>query len=524
MKRMFNTAGPCLPGYHYRVPPSRRLPAVPRLVKDMEYVVLYAPQQSGKTTTLIALARELTATGEYAALYFSCETAVVTRDDGAAQECILSLILMRAVSHLPQELRPPWPKVAKGIRLGDGLAAWARACPRPLVLFFDEIDALRGQSLLAVLHQLRVGFRRRPASFPASVVLCGLQDVREYKAAAGGDPTRLSSASPFNVKVASLRLGDFSSDEVRELYGQHTAETGQEFTPAAVDRAIALTAGQPWLANALAKEIVEKMAVPVSEPITVDHVEQAKERLILARATHLDSLSARLAEPRVRRVIEPLITGETPVVDVAYDDDVSYVRDLGLLKPVRPASVANPIYREVIVRVLGAGTEEAIRADPRSFVRPDGRLDFRRILGEFAGFWRAHGEVLVQDGFYHEAAPQLVFMAYLHRVVNGGGYIDREYGVGHGRVDLVVRWPYLDSVGKRVWQLEAVELKVWRPRQSDPTPAGLSQLDEYLHRLGLDQGTLVVFDRRPDALLPADRTTFVEDRAPSGRHVTVLRA
>jgi len=40
--------------------------------------------------------------------------------------------------------------------------------------------------------------------------------------------------------------------------------------------------------------------------------------------------------------------------DNTYDDNVSYVRDLGLIAPELPIRIANPIYREVIVRVLTA--------------------------------------------------------------------------------------------------------------------------------------------------------------------------
>ena len=39
---------------------------------------------------------------------------------------------------------------------------------------------------------------------------------------------------------------------------------------------------------------------------------------------------------------------------------------------------------------------------------------------------------------YHEVAPQLIFMAFLQRIVNGGGFVDREYGIGMGRVDITL--------------------------------------------------------------------------------------
>ena len=228
-------------------------------------------------------------------------------------------------------------------------------------------------------------------------------------------------------------------------------------------------------------------------------------------------------EPRVRRVIEPLLAGEL-VGGETYDDDVTYVRDLGLVTAGKPVQIANPIYREVIARVLSAAAEDNIDLDPRAFVLPDGRLDMRRLLEEFAGFWREHGESLRRGMPYPEAAPQLVLMAYLQRVVNGGGYVDREYGVGRGRIDLCVRWPLTDAGGKRAWQRAALELKVWRDGRPDPLARGLEQLDGYLAGLGLSEGILVLFDGRAGAAPLGDRTELSEERTPDGRAVTLLRA
>jgi hypothetical protein len=266
------------------------------------------------------------------------------------------------------------------------------------------------------------------------------------------------------------------------------------------------------------------MAVPPEQTITRAHVEEAKERLILARATHLDSLASKLHQPRVRRFIEPILAGTIDGPGDAYDDDLLYCRDLGLLAQNNPIRIANPIYHEVIARVLAGSVESKVVAEPRSFVMPDGRLDLGRILREFAEFWREHGEVLTTTLTYHEAAPQLVLMAFLQRVVNGGGFIDREYGIGRGRIDLLVRWPYRGADGGREWQREALELKVWRDKTKDPLVKGLAQLDGYLDTIGLDTGVLVIFDRRAEAEDIETRTRFEEAATPSGRKVTLLRA
>ncbi|MCK9920798.1 ATP-binding protein [Frankia sp. AgPm24] len=515
------------------VPASARLPQVPRLVSRESYVVVHAPRQTGKTTTLGALAAELTAGGQYAALLTSCEPGRAWGDDvGAATRAILDRTRADAEAALPPQLRPPrWPDASDasdGGLLGAALAAWSQACPRPLVLFLDEIDALTGRTLISVLGQLRSGAGRRPAAFPAALALCGLRDLRDlrdYKVAAGGDPSRLGGPSPFNIVVRSLRLGDFTAEEVRGLYGQHTAETGQVFTPDAVSRVMELTAGQPWLVNALAAEIVDEMAVPYIEPVTADHVNEAKERLIRARATHLDSLADKLNEPRVRVIIEPVLAGTEPTTDPPADD-VQYARDLGLLAQTSPVRIANPIYREVVARILTDPVLEFSSDAPkaRAFVLPDGRLDIPGLIEQFAAFWRANGDILTARQVYHEAAPHLVLMAYLQRVVNGGGYVDREYGVGRGRIDLLIRWPHPGPDGKPALQREAFELKARAGGAADPLPTGLAQLDGYLDRLGLDHGTLVIFDRRPAAKPIAERTSITTTLSLAGRTITLLRA
>lgn len=505
------------------LPPEARLPEARQLIAEWEYFTVHAPRQTGKTTTLDALARQLTAEGGRVALAFSCEDAEAAADDyGAAELQVLDSIKSAARVRLPSQFQPPdpWPDAPPGRRLYAALMDWAVDCPLPLALFFDEIDALRGQSLVSVLRQLRNGYQYRAQAFPASVVLCGLRDVRDYKAASGGDPSRLGTASPFNVAVESLRIGDFTFDEVGTLYKQHTADTGQEFAPQAIALAFEYTQGQPWLVNALAREVIRNMRVEPSAPITAGHIETARERLILARAAHMDSLSGKLREPRVRRFIEPLLAGTFPEADDTFDDDLRYARDLGLIATGTPVRVANPIYQEVIARVLTAQTQEVITVSPHRFLLPDGRLDFRKLLHAFAAFWAEHGEILEAGAAYPEVAAQLVFMAFLQRIVNGGRYVDREYGVGRGRIDLLVRKPY----GRHQEQREAIELKVWRARTADPLPDGLTQLDRYLDRLGLSAGTLVIFDQRSAAPPIAERIAFSEERSPAGHAITVLRA
>ncbi|MCB9551111.1 MAG: AAA-like domain-containing protein [Myxococcales bacterium] len=516
--KFFNIAGPCDERFHYMIPAAARLPEASKLVARGEYFAVHAPRQTGKSTTLRAIARELTASGRYAALYVSCE--MMPREHQPRAEVVrllLELLAYEARSELPEDCWPPaWPSSTEDVAVYRALAAWASIAARPLVLFIDEIDVLFGDALISVLSQLRAGHPNRPDRAPWSVAICGLRDVRDYKAASGGNAATLGSTSPFNIKTHSLRLGDFTRDEVAALYAQHTAETGQVFVGEAIERVIELTSGQPWLVNAIARQIIDGM--DIGDVITAAHVERAAQQLIVRRDTHIDSLLARLREPRVRRVLEPLLAGTLANPD---EDDVQFARDLGLIALDAPLRPANAIYAEVIARALAVDIEHQIRLPgPRPFVDADGRLLLRPLLEAFAAWWTQHAEAIAAPADYHEAAPQLVLMAFLQRVVNGGGFIDREYGIGRGAIDLLVRWPLPDGN----WQREGIELKVWPDKKRDPRDAGLAQLDRYLARVGLDHGALIVFDRRADAAPIEDRVLFEDAATPTGRPVIVLRA
>ena len=244
-------------------------------------------------------------------------------------------------------------------------------------------------------------------------------------------------------------------------------------------------------------------------------IEQAKEILIQRQDTHLDSLAERLREDRVKALIQPILAGgELPDVP---PDDIRYVLDLGLCKDGngRGLEIANLIYKEVIPRVLTYTTRASIGVIEPRWLDAAGNLLPTELLRAFLDFWRQHGEPLLKSAPYHEIAPHLVLMAFLHRVVNGGGSLEREYAIGSGRMDICLR--YGDVV-------MAMELKIWRPNKADPLAQGLMQLDKYLDGLGLNTGWLVIFDRRPGLPPMGERISTEEAISPAGRVITVIRS
>jgi hypothetical protein len=521
MSRWFNTIGPCQSDIHYTLSPLKRLPNLQRMISQRSYFVMHAPRQIGKTTAMIALAQELTATGQYAAALVSAEVgAPFKHDPGSAELAILNAWRRDIEIALPPNLQiPEWPDAPPGQRIQAALTAWTIAISLPLILFIDEIDTLQDEALLSILRQLRSGFPSRPNNFPQSIALIGLRDVRDYKIASGGSD-RLNTSSPFNIKAESFTMRGFNAGEVAELYQQHTDETGQVFEPAATALVFELTDGQPWLVNAIARQLTEEIAPDPTTVITPAMVEIAKEILIRRQDTHLDSLAERLREDRVKAIIEPMLAGqELPNVP---NDDRQYLVDIGLLKrdPAGGLVIANPIYREVLPRNLAQGPQDSLPIIQPSWLLPNGEIDLDVLREAFLAFWLQHGEPLLGSAPYHEIAPHLVLMAFLHRVANGGGTLEREYAIGRDRMDLCLRY------GKVIL---GIEIKVWRDRRPDPIIKGLEQLESYLARLGQDFGWLMIFDRRTPAANTeiadiADRLTTTFVTTEQGRTITVIRA
>lgn len=496
MARFFNTSGPCRPVDHYMLPPERRLPELLSLVEQQQYFVVHAARQSGKTTAMLAFAERLRGMG-YVAAWTTLETSQGVTDPAFAEPQWLSSLGLTTRHVLPESDRPPELAFVQdqpvGERLRHALAAWSeRVAPRPVVLLLDEADVVTGPALVSLLRQLRAGFTDRgPGRFPSSVALIGMRDLRDYLAAAK-DGLPVNPGSPFNIKSDSLTLRNFSEAEVAELYAQHTQDTGQPFTAAAVARAYYWTGGQPFLVNALARKLVTELAPDPTCEIDAPMVDGAKERLILSRTTHLDALTERLKEPRVARIVQAVLAGDIPRT-IPYDsDDFQYVVDLGLLRRgPEGAEPANPLYREILARQVTYNTQESLTRPWWRWQTPDGGLDLPALVDAFLGWWRENADALVEDiPLYPEAVPHIAFMAFLQRVVNGGGKVLREYAGGRRAVDLVVEYGPDRFV---------IELKRVRPRDGLDTvrQGGIVQLSAYLDLLGVAEGWLIVFDQRP---------------------------
>ena len=423
------------------LPPEDRLVGAQlhRYVSDKLYWVLHAPWQTGKTTFLQSWMKQINEGGEAVACYVSIETCQGIEDTAVAMRTICSAIRFYA-----NIFGLPVPMADNSESLPDEmLNSWAKmVAPKPLIILFDEVDVLQGPPLIRFLRLLRAGFASRGVgSFPVSMALVGMRDLRDYITAAKGGVAP-NPGSPFNIKADSAVISNFQKEDIAKLFAQRTAEIGQQITPEALNYAYELSQGQPWIVNSLfGRATMRVLHEDSSETVTVDHLKEARAQMLEARETHLDALGVRLRDPRIKRVVQSIITGDTDPSLGRMDPDVELAIDLGLVAWDKYSGfkIANPLYEELLTRYLNSGYHDSL-PPPSSWKwqKPDGSLDMDSLLNEFQRFWRRHSDVWEQKADYTEAFPHLLLMAFLQRITNGEGYIDREYAAGRGRLDLSI--------------------------------------------------------------------------------------
>jgi Holliday junction resolvase len=518
--KKFNVSGPCNSVEHYMINAATRLQGVEQLIDSKQYFVIHAARQSGKTTYLWDLTDRLNAEGKYYALYCSLESIEKKPDSKEGIPAIIRSIK----SYMKYYKVPHAAEFASDADFTDdnnvlrtSLIDFCILSDKPLIIFFDEIDCLSEDTLIMFLRQLRSGYNDRSRiPFVHSVALVGMRNIRDYKAKVRPDSATLGSASPFNIVTETYTLKNFTKEEITQLYQQHTKDTGQIFNEDAIELVYEQTQGQPWLVNAIAREVIVKLLQSdYTKPVTTELVNKAIQNIILNRPAHIDSLLERLNEERVRKVLEPIILGEGFIN--RESDDFLYAKDLGLIRIDSDSRVkpANPIYTEIIIRKLSSLAQEELQ-DPKypyqmSRYIKNGRIDMDYLMRDFQQFWRENSDIWKEKFDYKEAAPHLVLMAFLQRVVNGGGQIIRDIASGMGRLDLCLVYES---------QKYPIELKI---RYGDKyIEKGFEQISKYMDVFGCNEGWMIVFDRR--STVKWEDKIYIKKEIVDGKTVTIVGA
>jgi hypothetical protein len=441
-------------------------------------------------------ARKINASGEAVACYVTIEAC-----QGIIGWADAAIRINKAVCAFSIEAGLPAPELPfdnPELLLHDTMKKWSiLVSPKPLIVLFDEVDVMENGVMINFLRQLRGGFAiRGPGSFPTSVALVGMRDLRDYITAAK-DGIMPNPGSPFNIKSDSVFISNFTKLDVAALFAQRTEETGQKITTEALDFVYEQSWGQPWIVNNLFQRATMRILREDDyQTVTLDHILTAREQMILARETHLDALSVRLRDPKIRHVVDYIITGDCAPIFGQDNPAVELATDLGLIKweAATGLTISNSIYEEILTRYLNSGYHNALPPPSNwKWQKPDGSLDMDSLLKEFQRFWRSHSEIWEEKSDYTEAFPHLLLTAFLQRLLNSGGRIDREAAAGRGRMDLRIEY-----MGEKY----IIEIKLLRSYNTpkEVLEEGLEQITVYRDKAAPGAPAyLMIFDRRDEA-------------------------
>ena len=157
--------------------------------------------------------------------------------------------------------------------------------------------------------------------------------------------------------------------------------------------------------------------------------------------------------------------------------------------------ISNRIYQEVIPRELTYPTTVNITHEQSWYLTQDNHLDITKLLKAFQQFFRENIDAWSAHFNYKEAGPQLLMQAFLQRIVNGGGRINREYALGRKRTDLLIEWPTSDKGYYGEVQRVVIELKILYGSLDTVIAKGLEQTAVYADSVGASEAHLVIFNR-----------------------------
>lgn len=492
-KRFFEKSGSVDSASSYYVPLENVVNSDNMDMRDMvergRYFSIFAPRQSGKTTYLNHLCKELQENPSYVTIIISFQ-----KYKKLNPEKFYAQVQKKLYGHLIERLTLigcqkldiiksylDRHNLTDHISFGELFEELNRIIIfKKLVIFIDEFDGIPREELenfLSTLRDLYLEYKEVKQKALYSIGLVGIRDIT--KLIVGG-------VSPFNI-ADQVDLPPFSLKNIRELYSQYTAETNQPFTEAAVKKIYEETAGQPWLVNRLGTILTVDVKPGVTTPIDENDVDKAIRILLQEKNDHFDNLyeKAKLYKETFIEIVFDHVKYKPD------DKDQSWLEQYGLIKKNEgKAVVANNIYKKRYIETFFTEVSVAEEISSLQDVSPGSRLNMENTLLDF-------GQYIAQIGvqaFYKEKKPyektgQFLLTAWLYQYVKDRkGDLRYEVKSGMGIMDIMLTY-----MGKKY----IIETKVNRQNLTRTLVQGVKQVAmKYLAPEFCHEGYLVVFDTR----------------------------
>lgn len=495
MAKKFNVTGICFPDEHYMADVSEKLEQTRRMVEAGEYFIINRPRQYGKTTMLYRLAEVLRHSGAYIVFNMSFEGIgdAIFEDEVRFAPGFVELLAKYAQVYAPEMedwLIETAPKTNNLKALSNVITKMVGKTDKKVVLLIDEVDkSSNNQLFVSFLGMLRNKYLERK-TFPTfhSVVLAGVHDVKSLKLKIRPESEQKYN-SPWNIAADFTVDMNLHPHEIKPMLDEYAADKGVKMdTGHIAERLFYYTSGYPFLVSRLCKMLDEDiMPRKGTMEWTDEDLIAAVQRLISESNTNFDSLTKNLEHNEALYQLVYSIAVEGIDYPYSLHDPVT---NLGILYGIfvnrDGLAIHNRIYQEVIVNYMTMRMLRLQKAEGNVFEtgyrNPDNSLNMEAVLLKFQSFMRE--QYSRKDRDFLERNGRLVFLAFLKPIINGAGYDFKEPQISdERRLDVIITYyqhKYL------------AELKIWRGEALHEK--GLLQLADYLDRLGLTEGHLVIFD------------------------------
>jgi hypothetical protein len=511
MKKRFNITGVCFPEQHYMADTTAMYARILEMIEQGDYFTINRPRQYGKTTALFQLEAALNQKAEFLVIRMSFESLgeAAFKDENSFCQVFLDELRFKAglstTTQLTEALCQAQPIDLTFRTLSHYLTRVIQSLDKKLVLMIDEVDkSSNNQLFLHFLGMLRDKYleRSQQATFH-SIILTGVHDVKSLKLKLRPDEEHKYN-SPWNIAADFEVEMSFSPVEIRPMLETYATDNQVQVDAAAVaERIFYYSSGYPFLVSKLCKIVAEKLLPAKPEKSwATEEVDQAANMLVRESNVNFDELIKNIRNnPDLYQLIERmLIEG----IDFSFDPYADAI-NLGLIygifsKDNFRLAIHNRIYREVIYNYLSANAEHyspvAGRDSADSFLLPGHRFNVPKALLKFQELMKAEYSKKERD--FLERQGRLVFLAFLKPILNGHGHAFKEPQISEEkRLDILITYYQHQYV---------IELKLWRGQQAHEN--GLNQLTDYLDRLGLQEGALLIFDHQEQKQWKAEELSW----------------
>ena len=515
MEREFNITGNCLAHLHYMADVSHKLAAVNKMIEQGKYFIINRPRQYGKTTTLFTIADTLAQTGEYLVFNISFEgvgDAFFDNEETFAPRFVN--LLARSIKKIDPDkaamLKTRKSEVESLDDLSEFILDFVDSSDKKLILLIDEVDKSSNNQLfisfLAMLRNLYLSRANNP-TFHA-VVLAGVHDVKSLKLKIReGEEAKLNS--PWNIAAEFKVDMNLQPFEIKPMLDDYVADKGVKMDTAAMaEDLFYYTSGYPFLVSKLCKMLDEDI-LPTKDvrEWTESDLEWAIRRLTLENNTNFESLVKNLENNSALYELVNKMLVEGIVEDYSIHDPlISMGLMFGIFKNGKGIKIHNKVYEEIIYHYMSSKTRMKTGVSMTEFNTSDSfklvnnTLNMELVLQKFQAFMQE--QYSKQDRDFLERHGRLVFLAFIRPILSGHGYDFKEVEISEERrLDVTITYYQHKYVA---------ELKIWRGPVAHEK--GLNQLNDYLDRLKLTEGYLVIFDHSATKTWHSEWITHNEKR------------